>query len=243
MISKLFNQFKEERANFSNKNYDKDAFPKVDRDFMQYSKASTKSLKELCANYKLDIRGTKKQLITRILQHMDGPKKVSGYYNKTGDKEFKHIKKGEDTTTDPRSYEKKVDESMLGVVGGAAAIAAGIGVWSAAANAKKRAAKRKSTKAFRDMKKKVSKKQPKPPVQEAWGDHRDDQEGDIHHSPRPRDKKHLQAILKRMKIGQVRNDKHDEGRYKTHKKRVDKYNQIANKVAADALKALSKGTT
>ena len=105
-----FKQYNEEKAYFANKSYDKDGFPNVDRDFMQYSKAATKSLKELCSNYKLDHRGTKKQLITRILQHLHSPAEVSGYYNRTGDKAFKHIRKGENTATAPRSYEK-VDEA------------------------------------------------------------------------------------------------------------------------------------
>jgi hypothetical protein len=104
--------FTEEKAYFANKGYDKDGFPDVDRDFMQYSKASRHSLKQLATNYKIDSRGTKKQLITRILQRLHSPAEVSGYYNKTGDSEFKHLKKGENTATDPRSYEK-VDEVFL----------------------------------------------------------------------------------------------------------------------------------
>lgn len=82
----------EEKAYYSNDSYDKENFPGVDREFMQYSKASRATLKELCAKRKLDTRGSKKQLITRILQSSSGREKVSGYYNKMKHTGFAQVK-------------------------------------------------------------------------------------------------------------------------------------------------------
>ena len=67
MIKRYQEWLAEDKANYSNKNYDKDGFPQVDRTFMQYSKASKETLKELAAKYKLDPRGSKKEVIRAIL--------------------------------------------------------------------------------------------------------------------------------------------------------------------------------
>ena len=82
----------EDKASYSNQNFDKKHFPKVDSDYLAYSKASRKSLKKLCVNYKLDPTGTKKQLITRILGRLNNREKVKGYYNKVGHSDFAHVK-------------------------------------------------------------------------------------------------------------------------------------------------------
>ena len=92
----MINKYKiwlEDKANYSNKNYDKEGFPEVDRTYMQYSKASRDTLKQLAAKYKLDNRGSKKALLSRIMTKFSGAKKVQGYYNRVGDDKFQYMQK------------------------------------------------------------------------------------------------------------------------------------------------------
>ena len=92
----MINKYKlwlEDKANYSNTRYDKEGFPEVDRTYMQYSKASRDTLKQLADKYKLDNRGTKKALLTRIMTKFNGAQKVQGYYNKISDDKFQYMQK------------------------------------------------------------------------------------------------------------------------------------------------------
>ena len=82
----------DKKAYYSNKEKDAKNFPKVDDDYLAYSKSSQDSLKDIAANMKLDNTGSKPELVTKILQKLNGPEKVQGYYDKRTHSDFTTVK-------------------------------------------------------------------------------------------------------------------------------------------------------
>ena len=103
---KSFIQFLEDRFTFSADGFDKKAFPEVNTSYMQYSKASREALKKIAEKFKIDDTGSKASLITKILEHLHGPNKVAGFYNKRSETPLEAYKR-EKLTAKPASYKPK----------------------------------------------------------------------------------------------------------------------------------------
>jgi len=103
---KSFIHFLEDRFTYSADNFDKKAFPEVNTSYMQYSNASREALQKIAAKFKIDNTGSKASLITKILNHLHGPNKVAGFYNKRSETPFEADKR-EKLTPKPPSYQGK----------------------------------------------------------------------------------------------------------------------------------------